>query len=127
MTQVYQEKSRVIKESEQLDKLLLQVCDSEIRTLLRLADVSLLSCGSPAKPTLTVACKSREIAEAIGTREAAIKTILKRLVGCKVAMNVYYKIPEGLVHFDTEGDVAPAKWYLCNRKELGRAKIPLYS
>jgi len=33
-----------------------------------------------------------------------------------MGMSVHYKIPEGLVFFDTEGEVTPAKWYLSNRK-----------
>lgn len=119
------ETSKVIKESEQLEKLLLEGCDSEIRALLRLAEISLLSCGCPARPTLTVACKSREVTEAIGLRQASLKALLKRMVGCQVAIDLYYKIPEGLVHFDTENEFAPAKWYLCNRREFGRGKIPL--
>lgn len=120
-----EESTRVIKQSEQLEKLLLESCDSEIRALLRLTEISLLSCGSPAKPTLTIACKSREVTEAIGLRQASLRAILKRLISCKVVIDLYYKIPEGLVHYDTEGDIAPAKWYLCNRREFGKAKIPL--
>lgn len=123
MTQA--EASRVIKQADQLDKLLLEGCDSDIKALLRLTEVSLLSCGSPAKPTLTIACKSREVAEAIGLRQASLRAILKRMLGCKVVIDLYYHIPEGLVHFDIEGEVAPARWYLCNRRELGKVKIPL--
>lgn len=123
MTEIYQVEAS--KES-QLDRLLLEICDSDTRSLLRLTEVSFLPCGSPSKPTLTVACQSREVTEAIGLRQASIKTILKRLAGCKVVMALYYKIPEGLVYFDTEGEVAPAQWYLCNRREFGKSKIPLY-
>jgi len=43
-----------------------------------------------------------------------------------MGMSVHYKIPEGLVFFDTEGEVTPAKWYLSNRKECGQMKVPLY-
>ena len=119
------ETSKVIKESEQLEKLLLEGCDSDIRALLRLTEISLLSCGCPAKPTLTVSCKSREVTEAIGLRQASLKALLKRMVGCQVAIDLYYKIPEGLVHFDTESEGTPARWYLCNRREFGKGKIPL--
>jgi hypothetical protein len=115
-----------VQESQQLEKLLLEACDYDTRDLLRLsADMIIWPCASSSKPTLTVVCKSREITEAIGLRQAYIKTILKRLTGCAVVMSVYYQIPEGQVHFDTEGEVTPAKWYLCNRKECGKSKIPL--
>lgn len=126
MNEVYRvEESKVMKESQQLEKLLLEACDFDTRALLRSADISIWPCGCPSQPTLTVVCKSREVTEAIGMRQASIKTILKRLIGCKVVMSLYYAIPEGLVHFDTEGEVTPAKWYLCNRKEFGKNKIPL--
>ena len=114
------------KESQYLDRLLLETCDSDTRSLLRLTEISFLPCGSPSKPTLTISCKSREVAEAIGLRQASIKSILKRLAGCKVVMALYYTIPEGLVYFDTESEVAPAQWYLCNRREFGKSKIPLF-
>ena len=126
MAEVYRvQESQVMPESQQLEKLLLEACDSDTRTLLRLADISIMPCGCPSQPTLTVTCKSREITEAIGMRHGYIKTILKRIIGCKVAMSVQYKIPDGLVFFDTEGEVTPARWYLCNRKECGKMKITL--
>lgn len=126
MTEVYKvEESKVIEESQQLEMLLLEACDYDTRALLHLADISIWSCGCPSQPTLTVVCKSREITEAIGRRQAFIKSILKQIIGCKVAIALYYTIPEGRVYFDTEGEVTPAKWYLCNRKECGKMKIPL--
>lgn len=115
----------VIKDSQQIEMLLLEACDSETRALLRLADISIWPCGCPARPTITITCKSREITEAIGLRQATIKLYLKRIIGCSVCMAVHYVIPEGLVYFDTEGEVAPAKWYLYNRKDCGHLKIPL--
>ena len=127
MNEVYKlEDSRVTEESQQLSNLLFEECDRETRALLHLADdISISACGSPAKPTLMIVCKSREVTEAIGIRQASLKTILKQIMGCKVVMVVYYHIPEGLVYFDTEGEVAPARWYLCNRKDCGKMKIPL--
>ncbi|HEY9847350.1 MAG TPA: hypothetical protein V6D03_14290 [Candidatus Caenarcaniphilales bacterium] len=118
--------AKAIEESQLVERLLLEMCDPDTRALLHLADVGLWPCGCPAKPTLTVKCKSREVAEAIGIRQAAIKAKLKQIAGCQVAMAVHYTIPEGLVYFDTEGEVTPARWYLCNRKEIGKNKlIPL--
>jgi hypothetical protein len=127
MNQVYNvEESKVIRDSEQLENLLLEACDPETRALLRLAvDVNMWPCGHPAKPTLTVHCKSREVTEAIGMRQGYIKSLLKQIIGCPASMAVYYNISEGSVYFDTEGEVAPAKWYLCNRKDCGHMKIPL--
>lgn len=126
MTEVYRVKeSRVIEESQRVEKLLLEACDPDTRTLLRFADISIWSCGFSPQPTLTVTCKSREITEAIGSRQDYIKMVLKRITGCTMAMSLHYKIPEGLVFFDTEGEVTPARWYLCNRKECGKMKIPL--
>lgn len=127
MTEVYTiAQSKVIRESHELEKLLLEACDSHTRDLLRLAEINIWPCGNPSKPTLMVVCKSREVTEAIGLRQAYIKSILKPLIGCNVVMAVYYHIPEGLVYFDTEGEFTPARWYLCNRKECGKHKIPLY-
>ena len=127
MTKVPQvQESRWIQESQQLEKLLLEACDSDTRALLRLTDLSIWPCGRSSQPTLTIACKSREVTEAIGSRQASIKTILQRISGCTMAMAVHYKIPEGLVYFDTEGEFTTARWYLCNRKECGQIKIPLY-
>ncbi len=126
MTEAYKVKeSKLIEESQQVEKLLLEACDSDTSALLRLADINILACGRPSQPTLTVSCKSREVTEAIGLRQAYIKTILKQITGCFVVMAVHYKIPEGIVYFDTEGEVTPAKWYLCNRKDCGKMKIPL--
>lgn len=126
MNEVYAvQESKLIKESQQLEKLLLEACDPDTRALLRLADISIWPCGCPSKPTLAVVCKSREVTEAIGMRQAYIKTMLKRLTGCRVVMSLYYNITEGHVYFDTEGEVTPARWYLCNRKEFGKSKIPL--
>ena len=127
MTEAYRvAESKVIAQSHQLEKLLLEACDSDTRTFLRLAEINIWPCGTPSKPTLMIACKSREVTEAIGVRQAYIKSVLKRLMGCNVVITLYYHIPEGLVYFDTEGEVAPARWYLCNRKECGKkAKIPL--
>ena len=127
MEEVYKlEESTLIKESQQLERLLLEACDSETRALLHLAaDINIWPCGCPSKPTLMIVCKSREITEAIGMKQALLKSVLKQLMGCKVVMAVYYHIPEGLVYFDTEGEVAPARWYLCNRKDCGKMKIPL--
>jgi len=59
---------RVIEESQRVEKLLLEACDSDTRTLLRLSDISIYPCGYSAKPILTVTCKSREITEAIGMK-----------------------------------------------------------
>lgn len=117
--------ARVIEEAQRIQALLLERCDFETRVLLNLADIAIAPCGCPAKATLTVVCRSREIAEAIGIRHAAIKAVLKQVAGCDVAMTVHYNIPEGAVFFDTAGDVAPARWYLCNRREMGRRSIPL--
>lgn len=117
---------RVIEESQRVEKLLLEACDFDTRTLLRLSDLSIYPCGYSAKPILTVSCKSREITEALGIRQAYIKSILRQITGCQMGMSVYYKIPEGLVFFDTEGEVTPAKWYLSNRKDCGQRKVPLY-
>ena len=126
MTEVYRLKeSRVIEESQRVEKLLLEACDPDTRTLLRLTDISIWSCGFSSEPTLTVSCKSREITEAIGIRQDYIKTLLERIAGCTMKMSLHYKIPEGLVYFDTEGEFTPARWYLCNRKECGKLKIPL--
>lgn len=126
MAKLYQEESNRIADSQLVEKLLMGICDLDTRALLGLADISLYPCGRPARPTLTVTCKSREIAEAIGLRHAYIKTKLQQVAGCNVAMAVHYKIPEGLVYFDTEGEVAPAKWYLCNRRDIGKDRmIPL--
>lgn len=117
-----------VAEAQQLANLLLQMCDPETRALLRLAvDINVWSCKFSNKPKLTVHCKSREVTEAIGTRQAYIKTLLRQILSCPVTMSVYYNIPEGQVYFDTEGEVAPARWYLCNRKECGQMKIPLPS
>jgi hypothetical protein len=126
MNEVYKvQQSQWIEELQQRQNVLLEACDLETSSLLRLADISISSCGRPSQPTLTVTCKSREITEAIGLRQAYIKTILKQITGCQVVMALYYKIPEGLVYFDTEGEVTPARWYLCNRKDCGHMKIPL--
>lgn len=126
MAKLYQEESNKIEDSQLVERLLLEICDFDTRALLSLTDITLYPCGRPARPTLTVTCKSREVAEAIGLRHAYIKTKLRQVAGCNVAMAVHYKIPEGLVYFDTEEEVAPARWYLCNRKEIGRNKaIPL--
>lgn len=117
---------RVIEESQRVEKLLLEACDSDTSTLLRLSEISIYPCGYSSKPILTVSCKSREVTEAIGLKQAYIKSTLKQLTGCQMGMSVHYKIPEGTVFFDTEGEVTPAKWYLCNRRECGNMKIPLY-
>ena len=85
MTEAYKVKeSKLIEESQQVEKLLLAACDSDTSALLRLADISILACGRPSQPTLTVSCKSREVTEAIGLRQAYIKTILKQITGCFV-------------------------------------------
>ena len=118
--------ARVIQEAQRVEKLLLEACDSDTRTFLRLSDLSIYPCGYSAKPILTITCKSREIAEAIGIRQAYIKSTLKQITGCQMGMSVHYKIADGLVFFDTEGEVTPAKWYLYNRRECGTVKIPLY-
>lgn len=118
--------ARVIEEAQRVEKLLLEACDSDTRTLLRLADISIWPCGYTHQPQLIVDCKSREIAEAIGVRHAYIKSVLKRITDCHISMAVHYKISEGLVYFDTEGKYTPARWYLCNRKEFGKTQVPLY-
>ena len=126
MTEVYRLKeSRVVEESQRVEKLLLAACDSHTRSLLNLSDISIWSCGFSPVPTLSVTCKSREITEAIGIRQEYIKSLLERITGCTMKMSLHYKIPEGLVYFDTEGEFAPARWYLCNRKDCGKMKIPL--
>jgi len=126
MAELYQGNSRAIAEPQLVEKFLLEICDPDTRALLNLTDINLWPCGCPAKPTLTITCRSREIAEAIGTRHAYIKSKLKQIAGCKVAMAIHYSIPEGQVYFDTEGEVAPARWYLCNRKDIGKNRmIPL--
>lgn len=126
MIEVYKVKeSKMNQGSQQVEKLLLEACDFETRALLRLAELGFWPCGCPSEPTLSVTCKSREVAEAIGLRQTYIKAILRRITGCEAVMAVHYKIPEGLVYFDTEGEVTPATWYLCNRKEFGKVKIPL--
>lgn len=126
MAELYKvEPSKTLGKSEQVYQLLLESCDPNTRSLLRLTDVNIMPCGCPSEPTMTVACHSREIAEAIGLKHAYIKIILQQITGCEVVMAVHYKIPEGVVYFDTEGYVAPAKWYICNRKEFGRDRVPL--
>lgn len=129
MAKLYQkEEAKVIPDSQLVERLLLEICDVDTRALLGLTDMSLYPCGRLAKATLTVTCKSREVAAAIGERHAYIKAKLQQIAGCYVAMAVHYKIPEGLVYFDTEGEVAPARWYLCNRRDIGRDRvIPLPS
>lgn len=125
MSKVYKE-AAIIPESQQLENLLLEVCDPETRALLRLAiDINVWCCEHSERPKLTIHCHSREIAAAIGIRQAEIKTILKQMIGCSVTIALYYTISEGLVYYDTESIVAPAKWYLCNRKDCGHMKIPL--
>jgi phage regulator Rha-like protein len=119
-------KSNLLKESQLIERLLLEICDPDTRALLHLADISIWPCGCPPKPTLTVTCKSREVAEAIGIRQKYIKRKLKQIAEYPVALAIHYNIPEGMVFFDTEGEVAPAKWYLCNRRDIGKNKlIPL--
>jgi len=59
-------------------------------------------------------------------KQAYIKSTLKQLTGCEMGMSVHYKIPEGLVFFDTEAKLHLQKWYLSNRKECGQMKVPLY-
>lgn len=126
MAELYKvEEPKLTEKSRQIEKLLLEVCDADTRAVLRLADLNIMPCGRPSEPTLTAACKSREVAEAIGVKQVYIKQILKQLTGCEVVLAVHYKIPDGLVYYDTEGEVAPAKWYLYNRKEFGKEKIPL--
>ncbi|CAA9572987.1 hypothetical protein AVDCRST_MAG81-3010 [uncultured Synechococcales cyanobacterium] len=112
-----------IENSHLVEQLFLEICDADTRALLNLADVGLWPCGCPAKPTLTIKCKSREVAEAIGVRQTYIKAKLQQVAGCRVTMAVHYTIPEGLVYFDTEGEVAPARWYLCNRKDIGKDRV----
>lgn len=126
MTEVYRiQESRVIQEAQRVEKLLLEACDPDTRTLLRLSDINIWPCGVTSQPILNITCKSREVTEAIGLRQGYIKSILKQITNCQMAMAVHYKIPEGSVYYDTEGKVTPAKWYLCNRKECGQMKIPL--
>jgi hypothetical protein len=118
--------SSALADPQQVENLFLEACDIETRALLRLAiDINIWSCQHSDKPKLTVHCHSREVTEAIGIRQAYIKSILKQIIGCPVSMSLYYNISEGQVHFDTEGEVAPARWYLCNRKDCGQMKIPL--
>ena len=119
------EEAKLTDKSQRLEQLLLEACDADTRAVLRLADLNIMPCGRPSEPTLTAACKSREVAEAIGVKHAYVKQILKQITGCEVVLAVHYNIPDGVVYYDTEGDVAPAKWYLCNRKEFGRGKVPL--
>ncbi len=126
MAELYHPESNVIAQPQLVERFLLEICDFDTRALLNLADISLYPCGCPPKPTLTITCRSREIAAAIGTRHAYIKSKLKQVAGCKVAMAIHYTIPEGQVYFDTEGEVAPARWYLCNRRDIGKNRmIPL--
>lgn len=126
MVELQKTKSNLQKESQLIERLLLEICDPDTRALLHLADISIWPCGCPAKPTLTVTCKSREVAEAIGVRHEYLKRKLKQIAECQVALAIHYNIPEGMVFFDTEGEVAPAKWYLCNRRDIGKNKlIPL--
>lgn len=127
MKQVYDKAAQsAIADSQQIENLLLASCDLETRALLRLSiDIVIWTCQHSNKPKLTVHCHSKEVTEAIGIRQDYIKRVLQEILGCPVTMAVYYTIHEGLVYFDTEGAVAPARWYLCNRKDCGQIKIPL--
>lgn len=124
MAELYQQNvSKAPVELELAERLFLEICDYDTKALLHLSDISLYPCGRSGVPTLTAMCKSREVAEAIGERRTYIKTKLKQVAGCDMSMAVYYHIPEGQVYFDTEGKVAPARWYLYNRREIGKDRI----
>lgn len=126
MKLIYNKEKPTAIEKAEIENTLIEMCDPQTRALLRLSvDFNVWSCEQSNRPKLMVHCKSREVTAAIGSRQELLKALLQRILGCEVVMEVYYNIPEGLVYFDTEGAVAPAKWYLCNRKDCGSMKIPL--
>jgi hypothetical protein len=100
MKLIYNKEKPTALEKAEIENTLIEMCDPQTRALLRLAvDVNVWSCEQSNRPKLMIHCKSREITAAIGSRQDILKTLLKRILGCEVTLEIYYNIPEDTMTF----------------------------